>query len=770
MPSDRSGYSSDAFGSTYAHFQWSKALTTAEGDPDPEVRARAEARIARWTQVIEHALRGTADYGSRTPFAHVPAWATLEVATGGFATGRLLAGSELTGYERSLAASLADVRADQERLDLNLWHLSDAGIDHLQQLLGNGHFRVDLPEEAALPMVAWLLGHGRAEEARSLIETIAPFFDRLRFFPERTDDAPSASAEVSIFTVGDVQRRLSELSGQPRLAEQKRAVETRLPLYDEAIALFLDTYVDGWPCRHYPEGWREAAQALCARIDSARRDLQRDRNAAKDRAEELFVLLAACASESATLTGRHVGRIRRVVDDFVEAHGRPGSPQHRAFRERQQRDVAAPAHERIGKVIAARLAAYPVSEGIADFTALSIPITNQEATAFSIQSGSPLPRAITHRLERCRRGTIAELIGCGIISSGDTIARVLPALSAEIRSAELADPALRRLYAATYRAFRRRRSLLLLNLQSQVRLTELPWIAAVDADRRSDAATVDSARTALNESASVVIESFPYAIVPNKLVKEFRALANSAQLGLPFVEEIAADIFMGKFTETYLDAARRAARVVAGTIYADYYNIDTALLASLPDKPKWSDALTSWSGGSRSGDALSKLAAERADVSLGAWSPAVNGSILEQSQILTTHNLALLFEELDLRTSLDPKLDKIALRCFEWICKRQQMRITHWHARLIMVKNTAYAWRQMIFYLSMLDETRRKAAIENIETHFNGQTVEFKNRFFPAILGLRLAAEGKRLSQRVADERGARVFVGWTTGRHWLLS
>jgi hypothetical protein len=46
------------------------------------------------------------------------------------------------------------------------------------------------------------------------------------------------------------------------------------------------------------------------------------------------------------------------------------------------------------------------------------------------------------------------------------------------------DRASRTLMAATYRAFRSRRSLLLLDLQHQVRLAELPWVQALRPHRR----------------------------------------------------------------------------------------------------------------------------------------------------------------------------------------------------------------------------------------------------------------------------------------------
>ncbi len=756
-------------GAGYAMFQLSKALIAEDSDPDPQARARANERIARWQQVVAHAMLGTAQYGSRTPFADIPAWVTLDVATGGFATGGLLAGGALTEDERALAASIPGVRVGVERLDLNAWHLSDAGIEALQHRLRCGDYRIDVPEEAALLTVAWLLAQGRAEDARALIETIAPFFDRLRFYPPPAQGLPVSAAEVHVFAAGDVRQRLATLPGQVRLAAQKRAIDVRLPLYDAAIAHVLATYADDWPCRHYPQGWREDAMALCARFDAAHRDAICAGPQSKDRVAELFALLAQCARDPAALTGRHVGRLRRIVDDFVRKHGHPDSEGHRLYRAEQRRHVAAPAHHLIARAVSARLAHHPNHAGVSDFASLSVPITAEEAEAFAVTEGVTLPPAIRRRLERCRSGTVAELIACGVITSGDTVARVLPAMTAQIRSAGFSDVSLRMLYAATYRAFRRRRSLLLLDLQHRVSMHELPWIAVVENERQPDAIIADAARQALVESAALTLSAFPHAIVPNKLLQEFRALANTAQLELPFVDEIAADIFMGEFSNKFIAAARRAATVLAGTLYARYYAIDKDVLAALPDKPP-ADAKRSWWRRQPSGrDALAVLCAQRAKAELGQWNPAANGTILEQQQILTTQNLALLFSDTGLKTLLRTRLDALALACFAWICRRQQMRIERHHARLVMVKNTAYAWRQMVFFLSMLDEPEQRSALDTIEAHFAAQPEVFRKRCLPAMLGLRLAAAGQRLPQHDATPEGARVFLGWTTQPHWLL-
>lgn len=65
--------------------------------------------------------------------------------------------------------------------------------------------------------------------------------------------------------------------------------------------------------------------------------------------------------------------------------------------------------------------------------------------------------------------------------------------------------------------------------------------------------------------------------------------------------------------------------------------------------------------------------------------------IIEQQQILTTQNLAALFAGLNLPDALRGQLGEMAKQCFRWICRRQQMKVGNWHARLIMLKNTAYA-------------------------------------------------------------------------------
>ena len=69
---------------------------------------------------------------------------------------------------------------------------------------------------------------------------------------------------------------------------------------------------------------------------------------------------------------------------------------------------------------------------------------------------------------------------------------------------------------------------------------------------------VDGLRRTLEEVGAFCINAFPHVIVPNKLLQEFRALSQEGGLELPFVDELAADIFMGAFSNKFVHAARIA--------------------------------------------------------------------------------------------------------------------------------------------------------------------------------------------------------------------
>jgi hypothetical protein len=110
----------------------------------------------------------------------------------------------------------------------------------------------------------------------------------------------------------------------------------------------------------------------------------------------------------------------------------------------------------------------------------------------------------------------------------------------------------------------------------------------------------------------------------------------------------------------------------------------------------------------------------------------------------------------------------MAKRCFLWICKRQQIKIHNAHARLIMVKNTAYAWRQMIFFLSLADDGYVSNFVSWAEDYFSAQPDEFQQRFRPALVGLKLAMGGGSIEADSAT--GGRRFLGWSKSPHWLLA
>jgi hypothetical protein len=290
----------------------------------------------------------------------------------------------------------------------------------------------------------------------------------------------------------------------------------------------------------------------------------------------------------------------------------------------------------------------------------------------------------------------------------------------------------------------------------------------MDRFRRDDLSTRELAKQTLDEITILTIAAFPYAILPNKLLQELRALAKGAELDLPLVDEVAADIFMGEFSGKFLQAAKRAADLLKGTLYETYYGIDYAQVLQIPEVTRIKKSWFRWTPRVTEGPFV-RLCESRAGVSCGTWDPATNGMIIEQQQILTTQNLAVLFAGLGLSDALRDDMEDMAQRCFTWICRRQQVKPSGWHPRLIMVENTAYAWRQMVFFLALLPGCKIRRFLSWAEEHLSKQDEKFRTRFRPALVGLAMAAEGRSVDDPAANRMGACRFLGWSKTKHWLL-
>ena len=79
------------------------------------------------------------------------------------------------------------------------------------------------------------------------------------------------------------------------------------------------------------------------------------------------------------------------------------------------------------------------------------------------------------------------------------------------------------------------------------------------------------------------------------------------------------------------------------------------------------------------------------------------------------------------------------------------------------MKNSAYAWRQMVFFLSLVPLSEQDAFLCWAEQTLRAQPPEFVELFTPALLRLRARMEGD------PEATAGHMFLGWTTGRHWLM-
>ncbi|MFL1375959.1 transcriptional regulator [Nocardiopsis protaetiae] len=760
-------------------------LATAAAHDDPAVRRAAERRASTWRRIAAGMASGLLSIGSRTPVRGLPAWVTPEVARGGFATGEAAAAGPLRPHELDLIGRHGLKR---DRAALYAHHLTEAGLEHLGALLDSGAYAVDQPEQGALLTVVWLLRAGDTAAALRLLAELDPFAATLCFTPRPApvrDLPPGAVFRHSVREVRDTLEAVARRTPRAPNA-QREALAVWNPFTDRLLAHWLETTGDGGSAAdgeapaggetaaggraavdggtvvdtHRPDGWAARGAALLdeyERLAAEHTLCTRHRRPKENPAILLAALREAVGpdgSGAGVLGARRRGLLRSAVAAMVAKRGVPGSAEHTAVRAEQAAQAALPTHDVLAALLAERLSALPDNSGVPDPDAVLAPVSAEEARSFDAAAGSAVPAALRARVDRAVIAPLEELVELGVVPSAEVLASLVPTLAAAAQAAAIGDPALARLVAAGHEAFARRRSLLLLNLASQVRQGELPWARELERHHWSAEVRREAARTVIVRVGDTALTSFPGTITPNPLVSELGGLARTAEgrprplpVDFPFVEELASDIFMGTFSAKFTRAARRAAEVVEGTLYARYYGIDCARVFALEEKP------------GRGAPTLAALCRERAGDP--PRSVPGNGMVIEQAQILTTHNLAALVAA----GSVPRDGWAAAARAAHRTTVRLLGALPRVYGTLAQVKNAAFAWRQTVFLLSRctLQEQREVLAwMEEAELPYH-----VRERLDPALGWLRSAVEGHTLPPR--DDGETVRFLGWTVGRHWML-
>lgn len=760
----------------YAQFQLAKAFLSYENADDITIQQNAAKKIEQWQQILQQMIDVQVKYGSRTPLKGVPAWVTLEVATGGFATGNYLAGGSLQEYETTLLSKLPFlVEENKERLALNSYFLSEQGISQLTEWLNNAAYDVKVPEEGALLTVAYLLSEGKHNKARALVEKISPWFAYLRFYPIPLEYPKLSGTGIRIQNVEDCVKDLYNVKENYRLLAQKEAIEIWAPFKDRLVALFLETFKDDLPCQLTSNTWQDKATTLLSDFKALRKKhpLCGKVDKKKNHFYQLKAFLQRCLLNNNEFHFSELTQITFIIKQHIHKHGYPSSIQNKEYQQRQQKTVASSTFYDISKGLIYRFESYPKRQGLDDINYITLPITLEESELAHIPQNTQIPKTLQKKLLRCLNTSLESLIELDLVTSGEVIARLLPQLTAQIGATGIQDARLRGLYAQIYKAFRCRRSLLLLNLEKQVQLEELPWIEVIDHYRQKELSNKLSAKETLIEVCTLTLASFPYAILPNKLLQELTALAKTAELGLPLTEELAADIFMGAFSDKFIKAIEQTAISMQDSLYAHYYNIDyNNLLSKLQTSNQQKNS--GWVAGlfnkhdKHQSDILLNICEKRAGVKFGNYQVAETGMLLEQVQILSTHNLVILFNTLGLQNILKQHLPQMVKTCFIKICKRLQMPFKGYHAALVNIKQSAYAWRQMVFYLSFLNQEEQKVFFDWAINHLAKQKILLQDYISPLITDLIQISKNNIPHVEVMSDKSRRIFWGWSN-QHWLL-
>lgn len=150
---------------------------------------------------------------------------------------------------------------------------------------------------------------------------------------------------------------------------------------------------------------------------------------------------------------------------------------------------------------------------------------------------------------------------------------------------------LRDILVRTMQAFMTRRSIMLLDMDGQVRASEVPWIGVLQRVLKIDEQSRASREKGLAWLLGMSIDAFPHCMVPNETLR----LVRECNPEIPVLEELAVDIFTGHLVPKFGRTCELAAeRMGTDSVYCCYYG---DYLSQLWGRPKIPSAdLVEWAG------------------------------------------------------------------------------------------------------------------------------------------------------------------------------
>ncbi|MFE7508246.1 hypothetical protein [Promicromonospora sp. NPDC057488] len=454
-----------------------------------------------------------------------------------------------------------------------------------------------------------------------------------------------------------------------------------------------------------------------------------------------MLVAATLRAAEGDLSAGERSRAVHAARGMAAKRGRPGSADLARARDLQLDAVRAPSHAAVAHVVAGRLDADAVRRGVPDPEAVLGSIATGEASAV-VPVGAVVPPSVVRAVGLAAQGTVEELHERGIIPSAEVLAELAPQLVGAQYAATYPDPVLGLLMARTYQAFRARRSLLLTDLSAQVKLGELPWVSAVGPYRAVADTARDAAAAALRRVGGLYLVWFGGTPLPNPLLVELEALASQAGLDVPLVPELAADIFQDAFSRRFAVTAALV-REHAGPAYLTYYGLadDLAELARHDDdKQVFARACRRRAEQSGSGD---------------HWSVTRNGMVIEQAQIVTSHNLASLAA---LGVPADP--EATARLAFADVLRLVRVAVRPGTAEYVArsdARAAGLAWRHVVWFAALLPEARTHALIGELTASVGDESP-------------RLTAALSDLAAAFSGTAPDRPLLGWANGPHPLLA